>query len=306
MKQYLVFDVGGTAIKFSVMNEAAEMLQSGEIPTPRDNQEHFLADLKTIYDQFGQGCAGIAVSLPGLTDSDHGYMITGGSLNYNAGQYVGKQISELCGGIPVHLENDGKAAAWAEMESGALKGIENGSVFIIGTGVAGGLVLNGKLFKGKDFSAGEYSYLNVNDEKWGSLEAMMGSRCSTPGLLSIYRSLKGMTQEEALNGRDFFNAYDMNDPAAQQALELFAKHVAVQLFNLTMLLDIERFAIGGGISNHPALVESIRKAYHDIHYDSDLPLHNTPMADIVKCRYGSEANQIGALYSMLEFLSRTE
>ncbi|MBR2990955.1 MAG: ROK family protein [Solobacterium sp.] len=304
MKKYLVFDIGGTAIKFSVMNDAAEMLESGQIPTPRDNQEHFLADLKTIYDQFGEDCEGIAISLPGLTDSDRGYMITGGALSYNVGQYVAKQISEMCEGKPVHLENDGKAAAWAEMESGALKGIENGSVFIIGTGVAGGLILNGKLFKGKDFSAGEYSYLNVNDEKWGQFSTMMGSRCSTTGLLGIYRDLKGMTPEEELNGRDFFNAYDLNDPAAHEALETFARYVAVQLFNLTMLLDIERFAIGGGISNHPALVETIRKAYHDIHFDSEFPLDNTPIAEIIKCRYGSEANQIGALYSMLEYNSR--
>ncbi len=303
MKQYMVIDVGGTAIKFSVMNEQAEILRSGQMPTPHDSQEHFIADIRHIFSEYGQGCEAIPMSIPGLTDSDRGYMVTGGALQYNAGTYVAELIEEACG-VPVHLENDGKAAAWAEMESGALKGIENGSVFIIGTGVAGGLILNGKLFKGKDFSAGEYSYLNVNDENWGKYSGMMGSHCSTPGLLGLYRELKGMPAEEELNGRDFFNAYDMKDPAAAEALEIFAKRVAVQLFNLTMLLDIERFAIGGGISNHPALVETIRKAYHDLRTNGDLPLDNTPEAEIVKCRYGSEANQIGALYSYLEYISR--
>ncbi|MBQ1325877.1 MAG: ROK family protein [Solobacterium sp.] len=305
MNRCFVLDIGGTAIKYSVMDEQANIYDSGSVPTPRESQEAFLHEIHRLYREYGKGCTAMPVSLPGLTDSDHGCMITGGALQFNAGQPLAAQMEELCG-IPVHLENDGKAAAWAEMESGALQGIENGAVFIIGTGVAGGLVLNGKLFKGKDFSAGEYSYLNVNDTEWGQLGAMMGFRCSTTGLLGLYRSRKNMPEEQELSGRDFFHAYDEGDPDAVQALETFARSVAVQLYNLTMLLDVERIAIGGGISNHPALVETIRKAYHDIHYDSAFPLDNTPRTEIVKCRYGSEANQIGALYSWLEYRGRNQ
>ena len=145
----MVFDVGGTEIKYSVMDEQLNRADAGSVPTPDDTQEHFLATLEALYRPHAAEVDGIAMSLPGFIDAEHGVVRGGGapSLLYNIGTPVGPLLSARCG-CRVFLENDGKAAAIAELQLGALKGCTNGAVFIIGTGVGGGLVINGQLVRG--------------------------------------------------------------------------------------------------------------------------------------------------------------
>ena len=141
----MVFDVGGTEIKYSVMDEQLNRADVGSVPTPDDTQEHFLATLEALYRPHAAEVDGIAMSLPGFIDAEHGVVRGGGapSLLYNIGTPVGPRLAQRCG-CRVFLENDGKAAAIAELQQGALKGCTNGAVFIIGTGVGGGLVINGQ------------------------------------------------------------------------------------------------------------------------------------------------------------------
>ena len=163
----MVFDVGGTEIKYSVMDEQLNRADAGSVPTPGDTQEHFLATLEALYRPHAAEVDGIAMSLPGFIDAEHGVVRGGGapSLLYNIGTPVGPRLAQRCG-CRVFLENDGKAAAIAELQLGALKGCTNGAVFIIGTGVGGGLVINGQLVRGIHCTAGEYSYLHTNADDW--------------------------------------------------------------------------------------------------------------------------------------------
>ena len=101
------------------------------------------------------------MSLPGFIDVKNGRCNGGGGLFYNHGTQVGKLLEEKCG-CKVVLENDGKAAVKAEYYYGSLKGCTNAAVFIIGTGVGGGLIIDGKVVKGRHFTAGEYSFMNLN------------------------------------------------------------------------------------------------------------------------------------------------
>ena len=137
----MVFDVGGTEIKYSVMDEQLNRADAGSVPTPGDTQEHFLATLEALYRPHAAEVDGIAMSLPGFIDAEHGVVRGGGapSLLYNIGTPVGPRLAQRCG-CRVFLENDGKAAAIAELQLGALKGCTNGAVFIIGTGVGGGII----------------------------------------------------------------------------------------------------------------------------------------------------------------------
>lgn len=135
----MVFDVGGTEIKYSVMDEQLNRTDTGSTPTPADSQEHFLNTLREIYLPHKDEVDGIALSLPGFIDAEQGVVKGGGALSlaYNVGTPVGPRLAEACG-CRVWIENDGKAAAIAELERGALKGCRNAAVFIIGTGVGGG------------------------------------------------------------------------------------------------------------------------------------------------------------------------
>lgn len=163
----MVFDVGGTGIKYSVMDEQLNRTDTGSTPTPADSQEHFLNTLREIYLPHKDEVDGIALSLPGFIDAEQGVVKGGGapSLAYNVGTPVGPRLAEACG-CRVWIENDGKAAAIAELERGVLKGCRNAAVFIIGTGVGGGLIIDGKLVRGRDCTAGEYSFMNTNADAW--------------------------------------------------------------------------------------------------------------------------------------------
>lgn len=161
----MVFDVGGTEIKYSVMDEGLNRTDAGSVLTPQDTQEHFLDTLYALYSPHRDEVSGIAMALPGFVDTHTGFVSNGGALLYNTGTQVGQLVRERCG-CPVTLENDGKAAALAELQAGALQGCCNAAVFIIGTGVGGGIIANGQLVRGIHFTAGEYSFVNTNADEW--------------------------------------------------------------------------------------------------------------------------------------------
>ena len=257
----MVFDVGGTGIKYSVMDEQLNRTDTGSTPTPADSQEHFLNTLREIYLPHKDEVDGIALSLPGFIDAEQGVVKGGGALSlaYNGGTPVGPRLAEACG-CRVWIENDGKAAAIAELERGVLKGCRNAAVFIIGTGVGGGIIANGQLVRGVHFTAGEYSFVNTNAEAWDAPDQNMACQCSTSNLLKWYRARKALPEDAPLNGRSFFAAANAGEPEALEVLERFCKMVAVQIYNLTVLLDVEKVAIGGGISKQPLLLESLRSA----------------------------------------------
>ena len=189
----MVFDVGGTEIKYSVMDEQMHRTNSGAVPTPQDTQAHFLDAVYRLYAPHKDEVTGIAMALPGFVDNRTGYVSNGGALLYNTATPVGQLLAEKCG-CPVILENDGKAAAMAELANGALKDCCNAAVFIIGTGVGGGIIANGQLVRGVHFTAGEYSFVNTNAEAWDAPDQNMACQCSTSNLLKWYRARKALPE----------------------------------------------------------------------------------------------------------------
>ena len=289
----MAFDVGGTEIKYGVIDDELNITEKGYVPTPMDNFESFTAVVSDIYRKYGQGTEGIAMSLPGFIDSENGYARSGGALRYNAHKAIGPILQEACG-CPVYLENDGKSAAIAEFEAGVLKGCTNAAVFIIGTGVGGGLIINKQLVKGVDFTAGEFSFLLTDINDPCSDQSMMGYRCATTGLMKMYQEAKGL--EEPLNGRQFFALLEQ-DEVAQKVLKEFSRNVAVQLYNLYFLLDLEKVAIGGGISQQPILVEKIRESFNELLEGSIISKYKIMDCNmqIETCKYHNDANMIGAV-----------
>ena len=287
----MVFDVGGTEIKYSVMDEQLNRADAGSVPTPGDTQEHFLATLEALYRPHAAEVDGIAMSLPGFIDAEHGVVRGGGapSLLYNIGTPVGPRLAQRCG-CRVFLENDGKAAAIAELQQGAL---------IIGTGVGGGLVINGQLVRGIHCTAGEYSYLHTNADDWRNGDKTVALQCSVTNLLRWYRARKNLPEDAPLNGRIFFEAANAGEPEALEVLHRLCKAVDVQIYNLTVLLDLEVVAIGGGISRQPLLLRMLNDIYEQEiiigHPCSEEQARSLPRPAIVPCRFHNEANQVGAL-----------
>ena len=301
----MVFDVGGTEIKYSVMDEGLNRTDAGSVPTPQDTQEHFLDTLYALYAPHRDEVSGIAMALPGFVDTHTGFVSNGGALLYNTGTQVGQLVRERCG-CPVTLENDGKAAALAELQAGALQGCCNAAVFIIGTGVGGGIIANGQLVRGIHFTAGEYSFVNTNADEWENSGKTMACQCSTTNLLQWYRARRGLPAAAPMNGRQFFDAANAGEPEALEVLERFCKAVAVQIYNLTVLLDVEKVAIGGGISKQPLLLESLRSAYNGLYASraGQAYMEGLPRCQIVPCAFSSEANQVGVAAAYFEAMQK--
>lgn len=90
----MVFDVGGTEIKYSVMDEQMNRFDAGSVPTPQDTQEHFLDTIYALYAPHKDEVDGIAMALPGFVDANTGYVSNGGALLYNTGTQVGQLVRE--------------------------------------------------------------------------------------------------------------------------------------------------------------------------------------------------------------------
>ena len=300
MNQYLVFDWGGTFLKYAVMNEATEILEKNKIKAPSSDsdKEDLFSRITPIVEQYRDRIAGIAVSMPGMLDDRTGYAKTSGALKFFLGCNVGKEMTERYG-LPVSIENDGKAAALAEHWKGSLKGCRNCAVVIIGTGIGGGIILNDQLLVGKDYSAGEFSFVMVN-EKRNDLDNGYWCRYGHVGLSKMLAERTG-EDYHSLNGIEIFRRIRNNDPDAAEALKDFTYGYAVQIYNLSILLDLERVAVGGGLSEDPLLMDYLHDSIR--RFQSELPFGpengHLPMAEVVACRYHNDANLIGALYHHL-------
>ena len=295
--KYLVLDIGGSAIKYALMTKEVEFIEKGSKPTPLDNIENFVEAVGEIYDIYKDDIEGIAISMPGVLDSDNGYAYTGGALIYNNGKEIIKILQERCP-TKITIENDGKCAALAEVWKGSLKEYEDGVVIVLGTGVGGGIVKNKKIHKGKNFFAGEFSFIATNVNDADGMENCWGSISGSKALIDAAAKAKNINPEE-LNGYKVFEYANNSDEEILKVLDDFTYKLAIQIFNLQCILDSEIVAIGGGISSQDILIEYIQKNVDKYHktFQFDVPKPN-----VVRCEFRNDSNLIGALYN---FITRT-
>ena len=295
--KYLVLDIGGSAIKYALMTKEVEFIEKGSKPTPLDNIENFVEAVGEIYDIYKDDIEGIAISMPGVLDSDNGYAYTGGALIYNNGKEIVKILQERCP-TKITIENDGKCAALAEVWKGSLKEYEDGVVIVLGTGVGGGIVKNKKIHKGKNFFAGEFSFIATNVNDADGMENCWGSISGSKALIDAAAKAKNINPEE-LNGYKVFEYANNSDEEILKVLDDFTYKLAIQIFNLQCILDSEIVAIGGGISSQDILIEYIQKNVDKYH--KTFPF-DVPKPNVVRCEFRNDSNLIGALYN---FITRT-
>lgn len=139
MKQYLLIDIGGTFIKYSLADEQARKISGGKVPTPLTNIDDLLAAIEGFAAPLQGQFVGCAISMPGRIDTRNGIAHTGGMLSAFMWEQPFAAQVEARLGVPVTIANDGKCAAAAEGWTGALAGVENGLVLVLGTGIGGGI-----------------------------------------------------------------------------------------------------------------------------------------------------------------------
>ena len=287
----LVFDAGGTEIKYGIVENGTTITDKGYFPTPTDCFESFLKQTSDVYFKYADRVEGIAMTIPGPVDVENGTCHGNGAMKYKHDIEIARCLSERCG-CKVVLDNDAKAAILAEHRYGSLKGCKNAAVFVIGTAVGGGFIINGDIVRGATFNAGEFSFVNTEADDYTNENKILGNICSTTYLLKSYQKRTG--SNERINGRELFSRLP-DDKDAQDALDELCMNIAIQLYNLYWLLDLEKIAIGGGISQQAVLIDKIREKYREVELNSYMGRHGatTPM-EIVPCQFRNDANLIGA------------
>jgi len=294
MNKYLVLDVGGSTIKYALIQEDLKIITKSSVPTPMDTLENFVETIGKLYDQYVNEIDGIAISMPGVIDPKRGYSYTGGALEYIEKLETVKVLQERCP-INITIGNDAKCAANAELGYGHLQDVQDGAVVILGTGIGGCLIKDHKVHNGCHFSAGEFSFIKTNYHDPFTWDNSWCTRNGIEGLLK--RVQEQLETEENYSGIEIFEMANSGNEKVIQAIDQFTLEVALQIFNIHAIFDCEKVVIGGGISAQPLLIELIQKNLNKIFNSLGFDTHQPKLEP---CFFHNDANLIGALYQHLQ------
>ncbi len=297
MKKYLAIDLGGTAIKYGVVNENLEFIAKGKVPSRCESKEVFVEDLRKIWNELGEGTEGMCISMPGVIDRYKGFAHTGGAFTWVRQLPVASILHDELG-IDVTICNDAKAAALAEIGFGNLKGIRNGAAIILGTGIGGAIMINNQLIDGSHYSAGEFSFLREDVKARENNTDIFAFTNGVQGLKNAIQNASGL---ENIDGLEAFRLIkEEKNEKVLQGVRDFCWYLAFHIYNLQVALDLERFVIGGGISNEPMFIELVQEAVKAKFESAIFP--GIPMPEVIVCRYQSDANLIGAVYNFKQIM----
>lgn len=292
-QKYLSIDIGGTYTKFAYIDESGNILSKNRKKSP-DSLVNMYTLIDSIITEVKNDIKGVGISCPGKIDSNTGTIYHGGSLPFlnevSLRYYVEDKYH-----IPCAVINDGKAAVLSELWLGNLKGIDNGAAIVLGTGIGGGLVLNGKLFEGAHYQAGELSFMISNQNK-EDVESLAGFSGSAVGFVEKCAKILGL--EDTKDGYGVFEQLNDDHPEAVEVFRQFCREIALVINNVQTVIDLSRVVIGGGICAQSIVTEEIVKQYNEIRKLCPIVEQSLQPIEIVTCKLKSDSNLIGALYQL--------
>lgn len=312
---YLVYDVGGTFIKYALMEGSGEIVKKDKLPTPVKQGQGLEDFVRTIGDIYDACCIeydieGIAMDLPGQIDVERGIVYGGGGLKYLDKVALGDIISKRCNGLHVALENDGKCAALAEVWKGNAADCQDAYVIVFGTGLGGGMIKDRKIHRGNRMIAGELSYFigDMTREQAENIETseqiegientleklpfISSARLATAGMTLKVAKAKGLPMEE-VNGVKIYQWAAEGDKAVQEMLEDWYFRIAQMCCSIYAIYDPDIILIGGGISAQPLFIEGIQRYVEKLRKISNI----FKGMRVENCRFLNDSNLLGALFN---------
>ena len=296
MSNYIVFDIGGSSVKWSIMSKMGDILTKDKIKVA-DSVNQFFEELSKIVNinKNNFNLKGIAISSPGAVDSITGIVGGASAIPYIHGPNF-KEILKEKTGLDVAIENDANCAALGECWLGAAKE-ENDCAFVVcGSGIGGAIVKDKKVHTGRHKHGGEFGYCIVDYDKDGGEKYLTWSRVgSTSALARAISQRKGL-EEKDIDGLKAFQLYDEGDIIAVEEVNKYFRYMAIGIYNIQYTYDPEVIVLGGAISEREGYIESINEKLDEI-MSNNTDGKIKPI--IKKCAYGNDANMIGALYNLL-------
>lgn len=306
MKQYgFGVDIGGTTCKIGLFEMTGCLIEKWEIPTNKeDHGSHILDDVaESILQKMkersltSEMVRGAGLGVPGPVGKD-GTVFGCVNLGWSV-MNVEKELSEKTG-LYIKAGNDANVAALGEMWQGGGRGHENVVMVTLGTGVGGGIIIDGKIVSGAHGAGGEIGHIKMRDNE----ENTCG--CGGHGCLEQYASATGIVRMakqrlrqnvrtvlndiENLTAKDIFDAAKAGDSIAKELVDSLCKILGTALANIAVVADPEIFVIGGGVSKAGAvLIKGIKEHYQKRAF------HACRNTEITLATLGNDAGMFGCV-----------
>ena len=292
-KNYLIFDVGGTDIKYGFLDGKGKILKKEKYSTPQ-SLESFLVELLAKIKQNKDRISGISISFPGAVDSELGVIRGSSSIPYIHGPNF-RDIIEKETGFVIEMENDANCAALAEAWMGNAEGKKDSILVAIGTGIGGALIKDGKIHRGTNLHGGEIGYM-LSEKKEDGSYLIWSHTASTQALVENMSQISGIAKEK-LDGKLIFEMAESGDINAKQAIDYFYTKLAEGIYNLQYIYDPEVILLGGSISAREELCSMVEEKIEMILQKVEIG-RIRPV--IRRCKFMGDANLIGALYHFIQ------
>lgn len=294
----LAIDIGGTFIKFGLVDNDFRISNQSKVPTP-SSLDNFWITLESIISSFKNGISGIAIACPGEINSKRGFVFKGGLIPYLTAIPLGTRLSKTFQ-LPVKVINDADAAALAEARYGSLQDLDCGAALVLGTGVGLGLVSQGELLsplsvtlylrspspQSKSQTALPFQWTLFKQ----ALISLVDNKGSAVGFVHEASQLLGLDQDD---GPAVFSAIEGNQSEDLNLLfKDYCHEIAVLVLNLQSFFRLEKVVIGGGISRQGTLIEGISDAYEELFKDK--PELGFEPITIQACHFHNDNNLLGA------------
>lgn len=310
-------DLGGTNIAAAIVSNDFKIVKKSSVPTGAQREPSLIMD--DMAELCRKVCAdagitfddidAVGIASPGVANHDDGIVEYACNLPFRKFP-ICAELSKRIGVNNIHVENDANAAAWGEAVAGAARGTKNSLMITLGTGVGGGIIIDGKVFSGFNYAGAELGHIviEVDGRPCG---------CGRRGCWEAYSSATGlvnMTKEKLaeceaagrktamndfvekygkVNGRVAFDAMRAGDEAAKEVIDMYLKYLESGLASMINIFQPEVLSIGGGISGEgDSLIEMILPTIRDQQYGVGF----TELTKVCIAELGNDAGIIGAAF----------
>jgi len=310
-------DLGGTNIAAGLVNEEFKIVAKNSVPTGVERgADAIVNDIVSLCRGLAESqgltlsdIEAIGVASPGIANHDDGVVEYSCNLPFRHFP-ICRMIREKTGVENVHVENDANAAAWGEAVAGAARGTKKSLMITLGTGVGGGIIIDGKVYSGFNYAGGELGHVVIEKDGapcncgrrgcWEAYSSATGlirmtkekmKECEDAGIPTLMTELAA--ERGKVSGRTAFDAMRKGDKAGTEVVEKYVSYLATGLTNMVNIFQPEVLSIGGGVSNEKdnllnPLIPLVRKEQ----YGGTL----APLTRICVAELGNDAGIIGAAF----------
>ena len=308
---YLGIDLGGTNIAVGIVNEKYEIIIKGSVPTLAHREGKLIikdmAELcKKLIASAGLTLADIAyagIATPGTADSDTGVVVYANNLPFKKFP-LASILRELTGVQNIRMANDANAAALGEAVAGAAKGTKHSVMITLGTGVGGGIIIDGKVFPGGNGAGAELGHVVIEHngvpcscgrrgcwESYSSATALIRMTKEAIEAAKAEGRYTSMASVEKINGRTACDAMRAGDEVAKEVYDKYLAYLANGIASIVNVFQPEIISLGGGISNEgQSLIDDLDPLVKKEQYGDGI----VKTADIRIAKLKNDAGIIGA------------